>query len=178
VRTLVLGGIRSGKSRWAENAIAGNAAVCYLATGADADADAEWAARIARHRDRRPSGWSTVETTDVAAHLRSHPDAATLVDDLGGWLTAMLDRRGWDGGPIAGDVDDLVTTVGAFRAPLVLVSPEVGLSVVAATASGRRFADELGALNQRLAEYCERVVLVVAGQPVQVKPQTTTEAGS
>ncbi|WP_197514318.1 bifunctional adenosylcobinamide kinase/adenosylcobinamide-phosphate guanylyltransferase, partial [Mycobacterium sp. E342] len=60
--------------------------------------------------------------------------------------------------------------VGAFHSTLVLVSPEVGLTVVPATASGRRFADELGALNQRLAELCDRVVLVVAGQAVPIKP--------
>lgn len=178
MRTLVLGGIRSGKSRWAENAIAGNAAVCYLATGAAPGTDPDWAHRVARHRDRRPSGWSTVETADVATHLRSRPDIATLVDDLGGWLTAALDRRGWDDGSIGGDLDDLVAAVGAFRAPLVLVSPEVGLTVVPATASGRRFADELGTLNQRLAQCCERVVLVVAGLPVWVKPETTTRAGN
>lgn len=178
MRTLVLGGIRSGKSRWAEDVIAGHGAVCYLATGAQAGADREWAARIARHRDRRPAAWTTVETADVATRLRSDPDTATLVDDLGGWLTAALDRRGWADGSLAGDVDELVAAVGAFRGPLVLVSPEVGLSVVAPSASGRRFADELGGLNQRLAECCESVVLVVAGLPVRVKPQTTTEAGS
>ncbi len=178
MRTLVLGGIRSGKSRWAEDAIAGHGAVCYLATGGEAGADREWAERIARHRDRRPAAWTTVETTDVTARLRSDPETATLVDDLGGWLTAALDRRGWVDGSVTGDVDELVAAVGAFQAPLVLVSPEVGLSVVAPSASGRRFTDELGALNQRLAQCCERVVLVVAGLPVRVKPQTTTEAGS
>ncbi len=77
----------------------------------------------------------------------------TLVDDLGGWLTGTLDRHhGWDGGsvPVAvrAEIDDLLAAVGAFASPLVLVSPEVGLTVVPATASGRRFADELGTLNQ------------------------------
>lgn len=177
MRTLVLGGIRSGKSRWAEDAVAGQGPVCYLATGAAAGADPDWAARIARHRDRRPPDWTTVECADLAARLRSHPDTATLVDDIGGWLTAALDRRGWDDGSVAADADELLTAVSEFRAPLVLVSPEVGLSVVAPSAAGRRFADELGSLNQRLARCCESVVLVVAGLAVQVKSQTT-EAGS
>ena len=67
------------------------------------------------------------------------------------------------------DIDDLLDAVAGFGAELVLVSPEVGLTVVPETVAGRRFADELGALNQRLAAQCERVVLVVAGQAVPVK---------
>jgi adenosylcobinamide kinase/adenosylcobinamide-phosphate guanylyltransferase len=73
---------------------------------------------------------------------------------------------------VAVDVEGVIAAVRAFRGPLVLVSPEVGLTVVPATASGRRFADELGALNQRLAALCDRVVLVVAGQPVPIKVAT------
>jgi adenosylcobinamide kinase/adenosylcobinamide-phosphate guanylyltransferase len=174
VRTLVLGGIRSGKSQWAEAAIAESAGaeqpVCYLATGAAAADDADWSARIAAHRGRRPQHWSTVETADVATQLRSQATTATLVDDIGGWLTAAMDRRdAWSAGSVAADVADLIDAVEAFAAPLALVSPEVGLTVVPHTASGRRFADELGTLNQRLAALCERVVLVVAGQPLTVK---------
>ena len=64
----------------------------------------------------------------------------------------------------------MLAAVSAFESTLVLVSPEVGLTVVPATASGRRFADELGSLNQRVAAVCDRVVLVVAGQAVPIKP--------
>jgi adenosylcobinamide kinase/adenosylcobinamide-phosphate guanylyltransferase len=173
VRILVLGGIRSGKSQWAESAITASVSdatpVRYLATGPVPDGDAEWARRVAVHRGRRPASWMTVETADVATELRSE-HTATLVDDIGSWLTAAMDRaQAWDGGSVTADIEDLVEAVRAFPAPLVLVSPEVGLTVVPATASGRRFADELGGLNQRLADLCERVVLVVAGQPVSVK---------
>lgn len=169
MRTLVLGGIRSGKSQWAESAVAEAGPVCYLATGPAPDGDAEWAARVAAHRNRRPRSWSTVETSDVAAQLRSNT-TATLVDDVGSWLTTAMDRAGaWTGGSVTADVDDLLDAVRAFAAPLALVSPEVGLTVVPPTEAGRRFADELGLLNQRLAAVCERVVLVVAGQPVTVK---------
>jgi adenosylcobinamide kinase/adenosylcobinamide-phosphate guanylyltransferase len=84
-----------------------------------------------------------------------------------------MDRRGaWTGGSVADDVDDLIDAVSVFRAPLALVAPEVGLTVVPPTASGRRFADELGCLNQRLAALCDRVVLVIAGQPMTVKEAT------
>jgi adenosylcobinamide kinase / adenosylcobinamide-phosphate guanylyltransferase len=64
----------------------------------------------------------------------------------------------------------MLEAVASFNLPLVLVSHEVGLTIVAATVSGRRFTDELGALNQRLAAVCDRVVLMVAGQPLQIKP--------
>lgn len=171
MRELVLGGIRSGKSEWAESVIAdaaGAASVRYIATGAAADDDA-WAARVSVHRERRPRHWSTVETCDVATQLRADEGPA-LVDDIGGWLTAAMDRaHAWTGGSVRRDVDDLVDAVAAYRADLVLVSPEVGLTVVPETAGGRLFADELGALNQRLAAACDRVVLVVAGQPVPIK---------
>jgi adenosylcobinamide kinase/adenosylcobinamide-phosphate guanylyltransferase len=172
VHVLVLGGIRSGKSQWAEAAIAASAGVDrpvrYVATGAVAD-DEDWAARVAAHRDRRPGHWSTVETTDVATQLTSRA-LPTLVDDVGGWLTAAMDRAGaWTGGSVRADTDEFVAAVDGFTAELVLVSPEVGMTVIPGTAAGRLFADELGTLNQRLAATCERVVLVVAGQPVTVK---------
>ncbi len=185
VRTLVLGGIRSGKSQWAEAEFASLVAesagagrpVRYLATGATPDDDAEWSARIAAHRARRPPHWSTVETEDVPTQLRAQPAMPTLVDDIGGWLAAVMDRRdAWTTGSVAADVADLIDAVGGFSSPLALVSQEVGMTVVPPTASGRRFADELGSLNQRLAGLCDRVVLVVAGQPLTVKAPSRTEA--
>jgi adenosylcobinamide kinase/adenosylcobinamide-phosphate guanylyltransferase len=174
VRTLVLGGIRSGKSRWAEAAIAesltADQSVHYLATGPVTDSDPGWRQRVAEHRDRRPPHWFTIETDQVARQLRLSPDTPTLVDDIGGWLTATLDRhRASEGGPISAELDELTAAVAGFNAPLALVSPEAGLTVVAATASARRFTDELGVLNQRLAILCDRVVLVVAGHPLPIK---------
>jgi adenosylcobinamide kinase/adenosylcobinamide-phosphate guanylyltransferase len=170
---LVLGGIRSGKSQWAETALAEQVppgtAVRYLATGPAPVDDPEWAARVAAHRDRRGDRWSTVESAELATQLGTEP-VATLVDDVGAWLTAVMDRSGaWTGGSVSAEVSDLLDAVRAFAPPLALVSPEVGLTVVPATAAGRRFADELGALNQRLAAVCDQVVLVVAGQPLTVK---------
>lgn len=161
--------MNSGKSSWAESVLAGTSGVRYVATGPSTDSDSSWAQRLAEHRRRRPPDWITVESTDVAGQLRAAPAAPTLVDDLAGWLTSLLDQRGWDSAPVNPDAEDLADAVGAFAAPLVLVSPEVGLSVVPATAAGRRFADELGRLNQRIAAVCDRVVLVVAGQPMRVK---------
>ncbi len=175
MRTLVLGGIRSGKSQWAEEAIVtglpAGQPVHYVAPGPAGDDDAAWAHRVTEHRDRRPAHWSTIETDDIASQLRQSPGTPTLVDDLGTWLTGAMDRENaWEGGSVAAPVDDVLAAVGGFASTLVLVSPEVGLTVVPATTSGRRFADELGGLNQRLARVCDRVVLVVAGQAVPIKP--------
>jgi adenosylcobinamide kinase/adenosylcobinamide-phosphate guanylyltransferase len=109
----------------------------------------------------------------VATQLTIDAATPTLVDDIGGWLTAAMDRRSaWTGGSADADVDDLCAAVDGFTGPLVLVSPEVGLTVLPATAAGRLFADALGTVNQRLAALCDRVVLVIAGQPLIVKECT------
>ncbi len=173
----MLGGIRSGKSRWAEAVIGTDRPVRYLATSPTLGDDPDWADRVQQHRSRRPSHWSTLDTVDVAPQLRAE-QTATLVDDMGGWLTAVLDRHdAWSGSEAHGGiqngvrdrVDDLVEAVRGFGSDLAMVSPEVGLTVVPRTPAGRRFADELGALNQRLAAVCDRVVLVIAGQPMTIK---------
>lgn len=108
--------------------------------------------------------------------MRSAPDTPTVVDDIGGWLVGALDRRGWRDESSLDDVDELLCAVEGFTAPLVLISPEVGMALVPASESGRRFADELGATNQRLAQCCDRVVLIVAGLPVWLKQPMNTEA--
>ncbi len=165
--TLVLGGVRSGKSARAEQLIAASGSlVRYVATAPRPDGDPDLTARVAAHRERRPASWSTVETQDLRAVL-AEGSAPTLVDDLGGWLAARLDAAGWDTPEnVTADVDGLVAAAAAYRGELVLVSPEVGLSVVPATHAGRLFQDLLGALNARLAAIADRAELVVAGIPV------------
>lgn len=171
-RTLVLGGVRSGKSMHAEQLLAAEPAVTYLATGGSGRDDAEWAARVGLHQARRPSTWRTVETTDVA-ELLSSADGPILLDCLGTWLTARIDLHGaWDGGPIERVEADIETLVAAWRAcptRIIAVSNEVGSGVVPASASGRLFRDLLGKLNSRIAAESERVVLVVAGIPVPLR---------
>ncbi|MGV9839265.1 nicotinate-nucleotide--dimethylbenzimidazole phosphoribosyltransferase [Nocardia niigatensis] len=170
LRTLVLGGARSGKSAYAEQLVASEA-VRYVATAVADPADADFAERIAAHRARRPANWTIVEGDAVAALADATP--VTLVDDLGTWLTARLDARAaWESprGIVAPDIDALVDAVAGYPQRLIIVSPEVGLGVIPATASGRLFRDEIGTLNQRLAQVCDEVFLVVAGQPVRIKP--------
>src|SRR5258705_531502 len=126
--------------------------VHYLATGASPEGDPDWSARIAAHRARRPSHWSTVETIDIPTQLRSKIATPTLVDDIGGWLTAMMDRRGaWAmgaAGSVTAHADDLIDAVGALPSPLAPVSPGGGLTLVPHTASGPPFAAEPGSLHQ------------------------------
>lgn len=148
-------------------------AVRYIATAA-AGQDPEMAERIARHRARRPEHWRTEELGDEPQRLAAlisdadHEDTL-IVDDLGGWLTATLDAAGWAPSSADAPVAALVDAVHAAAARLVLVSPEVGWSVVPATDAGRAFADATGEANHALAEACDAVVLVVAGQPVWLK---------
>ncbi|WP_431727545.1 bifunctional adenosylcobinamide kinase/adenosylcobinamide-phosphate guanylyltransferase [Verrucosispora sp. TAA-831] len=172
---LVLGGIRSGKSEFAESLVADAATVRYVATAAGGgDDDAEWAARIAAHRERRPATWSTEETADDPRRLAdvlaaARPDETLLVDDLGGWVTVLLDP-GHQPADDTATVAELAAAVRDCPARLVLVSPEVGLSLVPTTPLGRAFTDALGAVNRAVADACDAVVLVVAGQPVRLKP--------
>ncbi|HZG91720.1 MAG TPA: bifunctional adenosylcobinamide kinase/adenosylcobinamide-phosphate guanylyltransferase [Pseudonocardia sp.] len=172
-RTLVLGGTRSGKSRHAEDLLPTDAPVRYLATGRYDPDDDEWAARIDAHRARRPSGWETVETTDIAAAIRAGEDPL-LVDDLATWLSGVLDDAGaWtaDALPpaVSRQVVELVEAVAGSTGRVVLVSAEVGLGVVPATRAGRLFRDELGTLNTALAAVCDEVLLLVAGLPLRLK---------
>ncbi|MFC6012973.1 bifunctional adenosylcobinamide kinase/adenosylcobinamide-phosphate guanylyltransferase [Nocardia lasii] len=170
-RTLVLGGARSGKSAFAEELLADAPAVRYLATAVVDPTDGDFAARIAGHRERRPKHWSTVENADLATVLAT-PAPATLLDDIGTWLTARLDARAaWDAprGTVVPDCDVLTAAVAAYRERLVIVSPEVGMGVIPATRSGRLFRDEIGSLNQRLARVCDEAYLIVAGLPVRLK---------
>jgi adenosylcobinamide kinase/adenosylcobinamide-phosphate guanylyltransferase len=172
-RTLVLGGTRSGKSRYAEDLLPADAPVRYLATARRRDDDAEWSARIDAHRHRRPHGWTTLEDADVAALVRAGGDPL-LVDDLATWLTGVLDdAAAWDvpavPPAVGARVSELVDAVAACPGRVVLVSAEVGLGVVPATRAGRLFRDELGALNAALAAVCDEVLLLVAGLPLRLK---------
>nr|WP_285655051.1 bifunctional adenosylcobinamide kinase/adenosylcobinamide-phosphate guanylyltransferase [Actinomycetospora sp. NBRC 106375] len=172
-RTLVLGGTRSGKSAYAEGLLDPAAAALYVATarGVDPEADPEWADRVAVHRARRPGGWRTVEDADLPAVLDAAPADPVLVDDLATWVTGLLDDAGWerDAPSVAAARAALVTAVSGFAGELVLVSAEVGLGVVPSTSAGRRFRDELGALNEALAAVCDEVWLLVAGLPLRLR---------
>ena len=171
-RVLVTGGVRSGKSRHAEELLAGWSDVVYVAPGPVLD-DADWAARIAAHRARRPAAWETVEGSDLAGALRAAP-GPVLVDCLGTWLTALLDEAElWEASSatvtarVEAALDEVLAALRA-RPDVVLVTNEVGLGVVPAHRSGRLFRDLLGLVNQRVAEACDEVHLVVAGRVLRL----------
>jgi adenosylcobinamide kinase/adenosylcobinamide-phosphate guanylyltransferase len=165
--TLVLGGARSGKSRYAEGLVDRHPGRrTYLATAEVLDA--EMAARVKAHRDRRDSDWKTVEEPlALAAALKAETEqgAAVLVDCLTLWLGNLLGRER----DCEQEIDGLIAAVGQFGGPVVFVSNEVGLGIVPDNALARRFRDLAGTLHQRLAEKADHVVFVAAGLPMNLK---------
>lgn len=169
MRVLVTGGVRSGKSRHAESLLHADVAAVYVAPGPARDDD-DWAARVRAHQERRPAAWTTVETHDLATALVVEPPV--IVDCLGTWLTAVIDDlEGWDA-PVDEVTDRVLALVDAAVAAMgpdvVLVTNEVGLGVVPAHRSGRLFRDLLGTVNQRFADACDEVHLVVAGRVLRL----------
>ncbi len=169
-RVLVLGGARSGKSATAEGMLAGDGPVDYVATGTPpGSGDAEWDARVAKHQRRRPPHWRTVETLALADVLAAPGPAPVLVDCLTTWLARVMDDCGaWDdtgdaAGTLAARTDRLLRAWRQTGRQVIAVSSEIGSGVVPGTASGRRFRDELGRLNARIAADSDEVWLCTAG---------------
>ena len=168
----MLGGARSGKSREAERLLASEPEVIYVATAYPADHDPEWSERVRRHRDRRPAHWSTLETLDLVP-LLDGDGPPLLVDCLTLWLTRVMDRHdawddaAWAGGAekaVAADVEALVEAWRTTARRVVAVSNEVGQGVVPDTSAGRRFRDQMGRLNARVAAVTEDVLWCTAGR--------------
>lgn len=171
MKTLVTGGVRSGKSHHAEQLLADAGAVTYVAAGpteAD-DPDPDWALRLAGHRERRPDTWRTVESVDLAQAIHDTDDAV-LIDCLGTWLSRLIDQDDlWEA-----PMDHVSEVIGAATAhlvealdresPVVLVTNEVGLGVIPSHRSGRMFRDLLGTVNRQVAVACDDVHLVIAGR--------------
>lgn len=180
-RHLITGGARSGKSSYAESLARAFANVTYVATGGTRADDLEWTQRIAAHRERRPSHWSTIETTNAARTLNEAvPGAVILIDCIGLWLTAQLDdAQAWGRetdtamrAQVLASIDALVEAVTTCPADVFLVSNEVGMDLVPADPGGRLFRDFLGITNARLANVCDPVTLVIAGRALDL-PRST-----
>lgn len=172
---LVLGGIRSGKSRLAQRLAAECPPVTYLATATVDTADAEMVARIERHQADRPEGWTTREVPrdlDVVLPELAATEGSVVIDCVTLWISNLL--LGLGNGAALADREILDAVIRAVRAGrgqarVIWVSNEVGSSLVSTNVLARRFADLQGMANQRLAEECDAVHLSVAGLSIRLK---------
>lgn len=174
--TLVLGGARSGKSRYAESLVAGHlhalpaaGRAVYIATAAPGDD--EMAERIAVHQARRGENWRTVEVLldlPTAVAENAITGAPVLIDCLTLWLSNLVHADA----DIGGETARLIEAFDEADGPVVCVANEVGLGIVPNSSLGRRFRDEAGRLNQRVAAAAARVDFVAAGLPLTMKDVT------
>ena len=172
MRSLILGGARSGKSALAEKvALASGLDVVYIATGERRDA--EMAQRIAHHRARRPEHWGCIEEPYALAdtlRAQAADGRCLLVDCLTLWLSNLLlldDDAAWER-----EREAVLTVLPTLPGEVLLVSNEVGLGVVPMGELTRRFVDEAGRLHQALATRCERVIFTAAGLPLVLKGES------
>ena len=176
--TLVVGGVRSGKSRFAEELAAAHAPVTYLATAQAGDE--EMARRIARHRERRAARtppWQTVEepwaVAAAAAARLGDGDPCVLVECLTLWVSNLVlglpGRPGLADQEILARVGELARAAADGRGRVIVVSNEVGWGILPANALARRFGDLVGEANQRLAAEAAEVYGCFAGIPVRIK---------
>ena len=168
--TLIVGGVRSGKSRYAQALAKEAENVVFLAT-AEA-ADDEMRAKIARHRRERPETWKTVEVPidlDAAITQYGRECELLIVDCLTTFTANVLAADGDNHDQVLARVERICTALKQTGASVVLVSNEVGSGIVPAYPSGRQFRDLLGEINQRVAELADRVVFMVAGCSMVIK---------
>jgi adenosylcobinamide kinase/adenosylcobinamide-phosphate guanylyltransferase len=170
--TLVLGGVRSGKSRYAQQLAERSNNVLFVAT-AQARDDCEMHAKIERHRSERPSHWNTVEEQIELSRILTAPEhrgsQVILIDCLTIFAANMLEHFGEDVTASHPEIISFCSALATAREPVILVSNEVGSGVVPAYALGRRFRDLVGEINQKVAAVADNVFYVVAGLPLALK---------
>jgi adenosylcobinamide kinase/adenosylcobinamide-phosphate guanylyltransferase len=169
--TLVLGGVRSGKSRYAQQLAERGNDVLFVATAEVRD-DAEMRAKIERHRSERPAHWKTVEEPIELARILAEPcegSRVVLIDCLTIFAANLLERFGEETTADHAEVEALCAALLHARCSVILVSNEVGSGVVPAYALGRRFRDLVGEINQRVAAVADNVLFMVAGLPMVLK---------
>lgn len=169
MKQLILGGVRSGKSRLAEQAaIDSGLDVTYIATALSGDAEMQQ--RIEKHRQQRPDHWAVAEAPyGLAEALQYHAaaDRCLLVDCLTSWLTNLLCAE--DEAQFEKELNALLDTLPALPGQIVFVSNETSMGIVPLGELTRRYCDEAGLLHQQVAQLCDKVVLTVAGLPHVLK---------
>jgi adenosylcobinamide kinase/adenosylcobinamide-phosphate guanylyltransferase len=171
--TLVLGGARSGKSRYAQELASTFQRVVYIATARRSDA--EMRAKIARHRRERPSSWKTIEvSTDLERAVLDESSAADLllIDCLTFYVANIMGRKRGAQRQARSHIQRLCEALRDAECSVVIVSNEVGCGIVPPYRSGRDYRDLLGELNQQIAKVADRVILMVAGLPLTVKDRS------
>jgi adenosylcobinamide kinase/adenosylcobinamide-phosphate guanylyltransferase len=176
MKSLILGGVKSGKSRfaeqrairWAVQAGHSNESIIYLATAENRQNDVAFSSRIARHIAQRPIAWKTIEEpleiSNIIAAV-SGKGRCVLLECLTLWMSNLLQ----DEDTLSSHIERFCTVFEAYEGEIILVSNETGLGIMPPNALARRYGDELGLLHQRLASLCDEVVLTVAGLPHYLK---------
>jgi adenosylcobinamide kinase/adenosylcobinamide-phosphate guanylyltransferase len=168
--TLVLGGVRSGKSRFALQLASKAPTVTFVATARACDD--EMRVKIERHRAERPAHWKTREEPLKLAELIAEigaRDDLVLVDCLTLFAANLMEAHGQDSLALLAATQDLISALRKAKCRVVLVSNEVGSGIVPAYAAGRQFRDVLGELNQQVAAIADEVILMIAGLPLPIK---------
>jgi adenosylcobinamide kinase/adenosylcobinamide-phosphate guanylyltransferase len=169
---VILGGTRSGKSRFGRDraaALAGDDPVTFVATALPGDAEMD--ERIAMHRADRPAGWATVEPgRDLPAAIRAVAATTTiLLDGLTLWLSQLIDEPVDVAALVEGPIEDLRGALAAHDGPAVVVSDEIGLGLVPMDAVSRAFRDLLGIAHQRLVADSDEAWFMVAGRAIRLQ---------
>lgn len=175
--TLVLGGVRSGKSRYAQRIAEAAERVTFVATAERRD-DAEMHAKIERHRSERPQRWATREEPLRLAETIDEAGRDTdviLIDCLTLFASNLLEACGSDRSRLQAHVDELCSALRTAPCSVILVSNEVGSGVVPAYELGRQFRDLVGEINQQVASIADTVVLMIAGLPFPLKGSLPAE---
>lgn len=171
MKHLVLGGVRSGKSQFAERWIAEQREqIVYIATSQVWDEG--MAERVAKHQSYRPKHWQTIEEPIKLAETMANvaaekPQAAVIVECCSLWLTNLLCAE--DEPQLESEREQFLNVLESYPLPVILVSAEVGLGIMPMNALARRYGDEIGVLNQRMAKVCDDVTMVAAGLPLSLK---------
>ena len=168
--TLILGGARSGKSRYAQELASPFEKVIFIATARREDA--EMRVKIARHRRERPASWKTLEVStglDRALRGKCHGADLLIIDCLTIYVANAMGRKQGESRQLRSHMGSIREAIRESAASVIIVSNEVGWGVVPPYRSGRKYRDLLGEINQQVAQIADRVILMVAGLPMIVK---------